>query len=89
MRRKQGKENLPRLPKGNISDPKTCPCGAATGLRVGAFTYRRRLPNEPFFGSAPTPDNPELPLPKGVQQFIKAFDGRSIPELIAPEKLIA
>lgn len=70
-RAEQGKDPLDELPKGRRSDPHTCPCGKATGLRVLTYFYS-------------TPDDfsqPETPLPEDVTCFITSFDAGMYPEL--------
>lgn len=61
-------EPLKRLPKGRRSDPESCPCGKATGLKVRVRTYRE--------GDSDTP----LPLPVAVEDFVEAFDGGELPQ---------
>jgi len=76
-RREQRKPALNELPKGLRHDPKSCPCGAATGLIVGMSTAR-------------TPERialyePGMFLPLDVRLFIMHFDGGEFPELTIEE----
>jgi hypothetical protein len=74
QRELQGKELLNELPKGIQGDSRSCPCGAATGLSVGTYSYSP-LPNDGDY-------NEDYSLPPEVTQFVIAFDKGDIPELI-------
>jgi hypothetical protein len=71
QRKKQNKQPLKRLPKGKMSDPYSCPCGAATGLSVGLYTFHD--PKIPFQNKK---------LPKGVREFVCQFDNGVLPQYI-------
>jgi hypothetical protein len=62
IRAAQGKPPLDRLPKGKRADPKSCPCGTATGADVAFEFYY--LPR----------DRKEYSLPEPVRKFVRAFD---------------
>jgi hypothetical protein len=74
QRVKQGKALLKRLPKGKQRDPLSCPCGEATGLKIGLSRY--------------VPANQVLligagkPLPAAVIRFVDLFDKGYFPEFI-------
>lgn len=84
MRQKFDMEPLTELPKGMRKNPKSCPCGAATGLWVGATFWR--YPDAPPLEGI-TPDDREQArledrvLPTPVSQFIYCFDRGDYPEL--------
>jgi hypothetical protein len=67
QRAAQGLKPLDRLPKGKISDPRSCPCGAATGLEVSLTFYITR-------------EGYDRDLPKDVQLFVLAFDRGKLPQ---------
>jgi hypothetical protein len=62
---------LDELPKGTVRNPKSCPCGKATGLEVGVSVYG--IHNHSAWW---------LPLPPAVQSFVALFDNGEYPELI-------
>lgn len=68
QRKIKDKKPLVKLPKGRRGDPKSCPCGKATGLSVGATTY-----------GPPGASESNL-LPTQVQRFVIAFDRGLFPE---------
>jgi len=80
-RAEMDKEPLELLPEGEPSDPKSCPCGAATGLHVDAEVYE--LPE----GQVTFDENGTIhwveALPELVKVFIEHFDAMHIPELVA------
>lgn len=64
----QGKKPLKQLPKGKRHDGWSCPCGTATGLRVGTRRYWK-------------PDHlPSERVPAAVTEFVIAFDGGQLPQ---------
>src|SRR4051812_31828875 len=77
-RAEKGMEPLEELPKGRMLDPGSCPCGLATGLRVGYRCYW--LPDEEreddenaarlLDGLGPLGRE----LPDAVKAFTHAFD---------------
>lgn len=74
-RKEYGKEPLTDLPKGRIGDPRSCPCGTATGLYVSRTLYSPVDEYGNRTGSFHT-------LPREVTRFIELFDEGSIPELV-------
>ena len=73
-RAQKGLEPLKFLPKGRISDPLSCPCGAATGLNVGSGTYHFPVP----LGAVPEYHD----LPEAVRVFVSQFDAGHLPQYI-------
>jgi len=75
-RAEQGKEPLTELPKGRRSDPGSCPCGDATGLRVFSCAY-----GDPYgsqFISEMIEKGQTLPLL--VREFVNRFDSGQFPQ---------
>lgn len=70
IRAETNKEPITELPKGKLGDPKTCPCGTATGTLVNLVTFRYH------------PDDNAKPLPQVVIDFVNRFDGGYFPELV-------
>lgn len=68
IRNEQGMKPLTQLPKGQRYNTTSCPCGAATGLMVGA-----RIAFDTLGG--------KIELPDVVREFVVHFDAGSIPEL--------
>lgn len=80
MRRDQGKGPIEDLPLGHRSDPETCPCGAATGLRVYRnvwMTEEQSRDELMDFGKA---ERMGQSLPYAVRQFVIAFDRGTLPQ---------
>ena len=75
MRDERGLEPLARLPKGDVGDPRSCPCGKATGLHVEWWAAY-----EPLSDWQERP--PICSLPDAVQQFVKAFDRGELPQYV-------
>lgn len=72
-RRERGMEPLERLPKGLRDDPRSCPCGKATGLVVWTYEYSADWsPGMKNF------DAQTLPL--AVTEFTVAFDRGELPQ---------
>lgn len=67
----KGMEPLDKLPKGKRGQPKSCPCGAATGLNVGSSFW---------FDPTTTKPSPRIPLPTEVTEFVIAFDSGMLPQ---------
>lgn len=67
----RGMEQLTELPKGKKADSASCPCGKATGLSVGTYTYSDR--ENDILG---------MYLPIEVTRFVRAFDNNEFPELV-------
>src|SRR4051812_27551481 len=59
-------EPLDDLPKGKRGSPRSCPCGAATGLYVSPVHA--------------TDLNRTFTLPTNVEKFVRAFDAGMIPQ---------
>lgn len=73
MRAERGQEPLERLPLGVQYDETSCPCGRATGLMVGDWSY--------WVGGVYDPEEAK-DTPQAVQDFVKAFDGGALPQFI-------
>lgn len=69
QRKKQGKKPLKNMPKGHRNNPESCPCGKASGLRVG---------NSRYFKDQFDQDGKDLPY--SVKEFVAMFDGLGLPE---------
>lgn len=69
-RKEKGMEPLDKLPKGKRGDPKSCPCGKATGLSVGVVTYA--IPDVNV--------GPILYVTQDVTNFVTAFDVGHLPQ---------
>lgn len=67
-RKEQGQAALEALPKGRREDPKSCPCGKATGLDVLLETAMGLHPWRKYT------------LPRSVRRFVKAFDRGDLPQ---------
>ncbi len=80
MRAEKNLEELAELPLGRQGDPRSCPCGKATGLSVGKTCW---FPIDPE-GRADH-SNRARDLPTIVTEFVVAFDRGQIPELIDPD----
>lgn len=82
VRESQGKEPLTELPKGQKSDPLSCPCGTATGLAVlrnfvvDAGEYEQR--HARFLSECKLFDLPPL-----VSEFTTRFDEGRFPQFDA------
>lgn len=68
-----GKEPLDRLPKGTRGDGRSCPCGQASGLYVGARGWKTGDEMEAAIGGW-------RPLPQPVVEFVEAFDNGELPQ---------
>lgn len=64
MRAAKGEPPLDELPKGRRGDPRSCPCGRATGMLV-VNSYSAYLGQ---------------PLPSPVLKFVRAFDNGLLPQ---------
>lgn len=73
IRAKRELEPLTELPKGKMVDPKSCPCGEATGLEVHTIVCYNNGDFVEF-------------LPPEVTAFIREFDRGNIPELVENDK---
>lgn len=70
-RAEQGLETLDKLPKGRPADPKSCPCGSATGLQVFSVAYAK--PDQKFGSYQELLGNGQV-NPPVVREFILRFD---------------
>jgi hypothetical protein len=70
MRQEKGMEPLEKLPKGEMGNPSSCPCGTATGLRVRTRSY--------YDPANPLSQLETLPVP--VREFVRLFDQGYLPE---------
>jgi hypothetical protein len=76
-RKEQGKKPLKKIPKGKLYDPLSCPCGIASGLKVGVGLWASDLDKI-------LARNPHAKLtPECVRQFVHAFDTGKLPQYIA------
>lgn len=73
QRAKKGMPPLDRLPRGEMSNSSSCPCGAATGLVVESYEHY-----EPGFAED------AIPNPGYLRRFIEMFDGGRLPQYVAP-----
>lgn len=71
IRAEKGMEPLDCLPKGLPGDPASCPCGAATGLRVRVYTYDDGVDGDPMMRGA---------VPDAVNEFVISFDDGQLPQ---------
>lgn len=69
VRAENSLDPLDKLPKGERNDPRSCPCGKATGMHVDNETYG------PSKETAYT-----YRLPEDVISFVTAFDEGELPQ---------
>lgn len=70
MRELEGIEPVEKIPKGIPGDAASCPCGKASGWRVGsgiAWKFEKDVYRA-------------ISLPCSVQIFVKEFDGGKLPQ---------
>jgi hypothetical protein len=73
-RAENGEPPLNRLPSGRPQRADSCPCGAATGLRVYDRHFSSADVHKPYVA-----ENGK-PLPRVVQRFVRAFDRGDLPQ---------
>lgn len=85
IREKKDLPLLDELPKGEVGNPRSCPCGLATGLSVMGGEYAYEYENVELGDRITTRTVSTHDVPTVVQEFVQWFDSNRIPELeVAP-----